>query len=41
MMFERILVLMATHERFLETYTVWLFWVDYIFVALGILSPTW
>ena len=31
----------GTHGRFLETCTVWLFWVDYNFVALGILSTTW
>ena len=37
----RIWVFMATQGWFWETYTVWLFWVDYNFVALGILSTSW
>ena len=41
MMFERILVLMATHGRFLETYAVWEKLAVLDFVALGILSTTW
>lgn len=40
-MCERILVLMATHGRFWETYTVWQKLAVLDFVALGILSPTW
>ena len=40
-MCERILVLMATHGRFLETYTVWQKLAVLDFVALGILSTTW